>query len=130
MIVLIFALGNAFKKKPGAPPSKVKNVLPKALDSAAVSANRGLYDLLELQADSLELKRDPFTAAPITSEKVLSGELDLTGILWDKDKPLAIINGNIIKKGEHLGSKTIVEIKRDRVILSDGAALYEIKLNK
>ncbi|MFH1190692.1 MAG: hypothetical protein V1670_00640 [Candidatus Omnitrophota bacterium] len=135
-IVLIFVLSSAFKKKPGALGNS-KNTLPKASDSAMVSANQvkksesqGLYHLLEQQADSLELKRDPFTAAPITSEKALSGEVDLTGILWDKDKPLAIINGDIIKKGERLGSKTIIEIKRDRVILSDGSALYEIKLKR
>ena len=56
--------------------------------------------------------------------------VDLTGILWDKDRPLAIIDGEIVKKGVYVGDKTIVDIKRDRVILSDGKILTELKLKQ
>lgn len=134
VIVLIFALGNVPKK---AGMRNSKNVLPRPIDLATVSSNqtkkpesRGLYEILEQQAKLIELKRDPFTAAPIVSEKTLQSGVDLTGILWDKDKPLAIIDGNIVKKGACVGSKTIVDIKRDRVILSDGAVLSELKLEQ
>ena len=135
VVVLVFALGNAFKK------SRLwdaKNALPKAIDPAGFLANqakpqpesRGLYDILEQQAKSIELKRDPFTSALIVSEKTLKSGIDLTGILWDKDKPLAIIDGDIVKKGERVGTKTIVDIKRDRVILSDGQIISEIRLER
>ena len=134
VIVLILALGNVSKKSG---KRNLKSVLPIGLESAAVSShqanklqNRSLYDTLEQQAKSIELKRDPFTAAPIVSEKVSQSGVDLTGILWDKDKPLAIIDGEIVKKGERGGSKTIIDIKKDRVILSDGAVLSELKLEQ
>lgn len=131
--VLIFALGNASKK------SRIrnsKNALPKAVDLSAVSANRvkktesSLYDTLEQLSGSIELKRDPFTAALIISEKGLHSEISLTGILWDKLRPLAIVNGNVVKKGEQVGNKTIMDIKQDRVVLTDGQILSEIMLER
>jgi len=126
-VVLIFALANVSKK---AGLRKAKNTLPKRIDLAVVSESGNLYNTLEQQAKSIELKRDPFTTAPIISEKTLQAGVDLTGILWDKDKPLAIIDGDIVKKGTRVGSKTIIDIKRDRVILSDGEVLSELKLEQ
>jgi len=133
VIVLFITLGNASKK------ARLRNsksvafkmvVVPEVLVSQAKKTenSRGLYDMLEQQAKLIELKRDPFTVAPIVSEKTLQSGVDLTGILWDKDKPLAVIDGEIVKKGARVGNKTIVDIKRDRVILSDGAVLSELKL--
>ena len=134
VIVLILALGNLSKTTR---KRNLKNVLPKAVNLAGVSSSqidktdsRSLYAVLEQQSKSIELKRDPFTAAPITSEKVLQSGVDLTGILWDQDKPLAIIDGEIVKKGAHVGNKTIIDIKRDRVIFSDGVILSELKLEQ
>jgi hypothetical protein len=135
-IVLILVLGNVSKKSQSISLRDSKNALPKAIDLAAVSANsikpqpesRNLYALLEQQSNSIELRRDPFTAAAIISEKSLHSEISLTGILWDKLKPLAIIDGNVVKKGQRVGNKTIMDIKRDRVILSDGQILSEIRL--
>jgi len=135
VIVLIFALGNASKK---VRTRNLKNVLPKTLDLAETADNsvksspqgKDLYAALEQQAKSLELRRDPFTAAPILSANSLQSGVNLTGILWDKDKPLAIIDGEVVKKGERIGPKTVVEIKRDRVILSDGQVFTELKLEQ
>lgn len=136
VIVLILALGNVSKKSQRIRFRNSKNAGSKVIDPAAVSANprkpqpesRDLYNLLEQRSNSIELKRDPFTAAPIISEKSLHSEISLTGILWDKLKPLAIIDGNVVKKGQRVGNKTIMDIKRDRVILSDGQILSEIRL--
>ena len=134
VIVLTLVLGNASKK---AGQRKARNVLSKTSDLAGPSFNqtnklesRGLYEILEQQAKSIELKRDPFTAAPIVNEKALSVGVDLTGILWDENKPLAIIDGNIVKKGARIGDKTIIDIKRDRVLLSDGQVFSEIRLER
>ena len=124
LVILILAMGDAFKK---ARLRKLKNVLPKTIALVTVE-NKGFYDMLEQRAKAIELKRDPFTAAPITSEKSLQSGVDLTGILWDKDKPLAIIDGDIVKIGARVGNKTVMAIKKDRVILSDGAVLSELKL--
>ena len=54
--------------------------------------------------------------------------LSLNGIVWDEENPKAIINGAIIGIGDKLGVNTIVDIKKDRVILNDGAADFELIL--
>jgi len=95
---------------------------------SAAGENKNFYNFLEQQSASIELKRDPFTAAPIAAEKDLRAEFTLTGILWDKDKPLAIINDEVVKVGERVGNKMVVDIKKDRVTLSDGVALSELRL--
>jgi type IV pilus assembly protein PilM len=64
------------------------------------------------------------------SEKNLVPEIVLTGIFWDKEKPLAIINGKVVGQGQSAGNKKVVEIKPDRVILSDGRNLSEIRLKE
>ena len=134
VLVLIFIWASASKK-----PLRRNSGggLPQATISSAVLVNQGhklssnnLYNTLEQESKSIELKRDPFTAAAIISEKSLNSEISLTGILWDKVKPLAIINGNVVKKGQSLGNKTVIEIKPDRVILSDGQILSELRLKR
>lgn len=131
VVVLILAFGNASKKL----RNRNMKVKPKATGAPALPISReskpeskDLYNSLEQHARSIDLKRDPFTASPIVSENSLSSDISLTGILWDPLKPLAIIDGNVVRKGERVGSKVIMDIKRDRVILSDGEVLSELKL--
>ena len=135
VVILIIAFTNAFKRVRS---RNLRNqAKPRAVELATLSVNpvnmaenKNLYNTLEQQVNSIELKRDPFTAAPIVSEKDLHSEVVLTGILWDKVKPLAIIDGEVVKKGESIGNRVIVDIKKDRVILSDGAVLSELKLEQ
>ena len=131
IVVMIFAFGNAAKVTRQQNLKKVKPVAAAASVRGAPSRDiesSNLYDTLETISSRIELKRDPFTAAPIVPDKGLASEVILTGILWDPHKPLAIINGNIVKKGERSGDKTVVDIRRDRIILSDGESLSELKL--
>ncbi|MDD5560670.1 MAG: hypothetical protein PHT50_00860 [Candidatus Omnitrophica bacterium] len=126
-VALIIAFGSAVKK------ARSRNIVPKTAGSAGVSPadkieSRDLYNYLEQETGSIELKRDPFTSSPIISYKNVQSGLALTGILWDKLKPLAIIDGEVVKKGDRIGNKEVVDIKRDRVILSDGQEFFEVKL--
>lgn len=127
LVVLIFAFVHAAKKPAG------RSLAPETVDlsgigSADASGATSLYNLLEQEAKSFDLKRDPFTAAPIITEKNTQPGFALTGILWDKIKPLAIIDGEVVKKGDRIADKTVADIKRDGVILSDGQEFIEIKL--
>jgi hypothetical protein len=134
LVVLILVWANASVKlrrplrKPGYVLSGLGVSVPSPVSRMNNPAGNNLYDLLEQQAKSIVLKRDPFTASPIISEKSLRSELSLTGILWDKANPLAIINGNVVKKGQRVGNKAVMDIRQDRVILSDGQILSEIRL--
>ena len=73
-------------------------------------------------------KRNPFTLQK-TSSKAFKG-LVLSGIMWDKGKPLAIINGEIVKIGDNVSGNIVVDIKQDRVILNDGIKDFELKLGQ
>lgn len=134
VIVMLAVFGNAAKKSRS---RDMKDSRPKAADSAVMPVvqvntpdSKGLYNMLEQKVKSIQLKRDPFTAASIVSDENSRSVISLTGIFWDKAKPLAIIDGNVVKKGERVGNKMVVDIKQDRVILSDGEALSEFKLQR
>jgi hypothetical protein len=70
--------------------------------------------------------RNPFSGvtAPIKS---YSAGLVLNGILWDKEKPLVMINDEILKVGDKISGNTVVAIKQDRVILNDGAKDFDLQ---
>lgn len=135
LILMLFTFASAVKKprvlnnrKDGGIGQVNLVTMPEA--GASSLDNKGLYDMLEQQVKSIELKRDPFTGAPIILDPAARPEFSLTGILWDKDNPLAIINNNVVKKGERVGRKKIVDIKQDKVILSEEETLSEIKLTR
>ena len=84
-------------------------------------------------------KRDPFV--PLISE---SGgyasdayeasaveDIRLEGIVWDDVKgSIAIINGEIAKEGDSLGTMKILKINKDIVIFGVGGENVKIELNK
>lgn len=72
--------------------------------------------------------RDPFTIPKASVD--ISVELKLNGIMWDRGNPLTIINGKVLKTGDKIGTNTIIDIKQDRVILSDDNREFELKLGK
>ncbi|MEK6728053.1 MAG: hypothetical protein AABY28_05235 [Candidatus Omnitrophota bacterium] len=72
--------------------------------------------------------RNPFTLQK-TSSKVFEG-LILGGIMWDKEKPLAIINDEIVKIGDNVSGNIVVDIKQDKVILKDGAKDFELRIGE
>lgn len=69
--------------------------------------------------------RNPFS--PRGSFLAASG---LSGILWDKESPKAIINNNIVGIGDKVDGNTLVDIRQDRVILNDGTKNFELLLER
>ena len=70
-----------------------------------------------------EWGRNPFDVYVERSQKSI-----LSGILWDRGNPQAMINGEIVGIGAKAGLYTVVDIQQDRVILNDGAKDFEILL--
>ena len=84
-------------------------------------------------------KRDPFV--PLISE---SGgyasdayeasaveDIRLEGIVWDDVKgSIAIINGEIVKEGDAMGSIKVLKINKDSVVFDVGGESIKIDLNK
>lgn len=89
------------------------------------------YKKLEDYGKNLVAVRDPFSNLPMAVRpESASSVLSLSGILWDKVKPLAVINGNVVKPGDKVGGSVLVEIKQDRVVLREGSITREIKLGQ
>ena len=91
--------------------------------------DKPVYRILEEESKNWELKRDPFSAGAAISADVSSG-LYLDGILWDKEKPLAIISGNIVKRGDKIGRYLVMEIKPAGVVLDDGTNDFELRVGE
>jgi len=74
-----------------------------------------------------EWGRSPFTpkggAAGVPSSKIVLG-----GIMWVEENPRAIINNNIVAIGDEIGGNKVIDIKKDRVVLSDGTEKLTLKL--
>lgn len=71
--------------------------------------------------------RNPFSLyrGPATT---ISG-LALSGVLWDENAPTAIVNEEIVGIGDKIGIYTVVDIQKDKVILTDGTKNYELNLS-
>ena len=52
----------------------------------------------------------------------------LNGILWDEEAPQAIINDNVVGIGDEIRGNTVVDIKEDRVVFSDGYSNFELEI--
>jgi len=60
--------------------------------------------------------------------KTEQGGFVLEGIVWDTDNPTAIINGKILHIGEEIGDYEVMEIKQEKVTLSDDIQTIELKV--
>ncbi|MDP8212747.1 MAG: hypothetical protein P9X22_05580 [Candidatus Zapsychrus exili] len=56
--------------------------------------------------------------------------LELKGIFFNKERPCALINEEILGKGDVIGSSTVVSIDYDKVILNDGQEDFELIIEK
>lgn len=119
VFTLYYGITGAPKRRTVLPPEEAavypggKNLLPETIVPAKRKAKKTQFRVWG---------RNPFLPADTPSAP------DLSGILWDAQAPKAIISGNIVAVGDKVGGNTVVEIKQDRVILSDGAAYIELKL--
>ena len=135
IIVVLFFVFYSSKGKDQTKISKVYGDKKAESDEQKTSANHSdpleLFTRLEEETKTLEVKRDPFFKQPaeITNKPFLSSEFYLSGIVWDKDNPTAIINNKIVKIGAEIAGSTVVNIKEDRVILNDGIRNFELKMD-
>lgn len=135
ILVLVFSWLNSFKvlkKKAGqkaasrTAPAQPAAAAPRtALMPAAAREVPGASD------KDADWGRDPFSGRIYKAAKEeAQKDLRLVGIIWDKQKPAAIINNKIVEAGSSVGGNTVVEIKEDRVVLSDGMRTFELKLGQ
>ena len=73
--------------------------------------------------------RDPFVLGDSSGgESPGFSDLVVSGIVWDKMRPLAVINGEVHTVGDAIKGHTILEIKESAVVLSTGQGKTELPL--
>ena len=72
-------------------------------------------------------KRNPFSSGQADSTM---SDLTLSGIVWNKSRPKAMIGDAIVVKGDTIGNNRVVDIQPDKVILNDGTKDFELRIEK
>ncbi len=90
---------------------------------------------LEKNESQYKWGNDPFLVPKNMRHKGQEGALRingmvLNGIIYKSGGGVAIINNKIIKKGDIVSGKKLVEILKDRVILSDGDEKIELMVER
>ncbi len=125
----------------------VKNLLIIALiftacqkDAVAASEKNEDKSLLDVNLNGLEKNEsrykwgsDPFFVPGMQKGKEGASKIDgmtLNGVIHRKGSGIAIINNRIMRKGDAIAGKRLIEILADRVILSDGDERIELMVEK
>lgn len=87
------------------------------------------YERLSRVTEALPLDRDPFSFA-YTGPKSSREGLELVGILWEGEKPTAIINQSFLGVGDATDQFNVVRIQQDRVVLRDRTGEFELRLKQ
>jgi len=87
------------------------------------------YERLSRVAEALPIDRDPFSFV-FTGPKSSRDGLELTGILWEGEKPTAIINQAFLNVGDSNDQFSVIKILQDRVILKDRTGEFELRLKQ
>lgn len=126
VIFLIFlVIGNVGKLQ------AKKRLMAKASKTVASSMSEPIF-FETVREEISEIKggwgRDPFLLR--TSSMVISGleGLILNGIVWDNENPYAIINDDVMKIGDEIGTMTIVEITKNSVVFEQDGERQTLSL--
>lgn len=133
LIIGLFLISGCARKASVAPKESQK---PPLLQSEEKTGR----EIVTLAEKNDERIRNPFLSEDSENKEILftnSREnttlihsLNLSAVFYSPEHTnRAIINGEILKKGDSLGNKKIVDIQPEAVILEDGVSQYTVKLN-
>lgn len=125
LLLAVLLLGHALPLLAGEP--QVLTVRPEKIEA-----------LLGPKKASQPLARDPFNwsreqisffKSQEPREKSNSiGGLTLSGIIWDKTNPQAVINDHLVTRGETVGDSVIKQILKDLVVFEQNGIAHELWL--
>ncbi|MBU0728442.1 MAG: hypothetical protein KKA70_01745 [Proteobacteria bacterium] len=131
--------------------SKILIVLSAILIAAPIAYGGETFQVLTLRDDRLpslaqlaqkaEELRDPFNWVPMQIDRFKVQEnagmedttfkgLDLTGIIWDKQTPMAIINNLTVKEGDSIGNVYVLTINKNEVTLVSGRQQHTLEFQE
>jgi len=73
-----------------------------------------------------EWGRNPFV--PKGTPGQADSKFVLEGIMWSEKNPKAMVNNIVVGIGDEIGGKKVIDIKKDRVTLSDGTEKFTLRL--
>lgn len=76
------------------------------------------------RSEELSWVRDPFSKGVAEGQV---GGLALSGILWDAQAPMAIVNGQTVHVGDEVEGYRITQITPKCVIVTDGAETFQLQ---
>ena len=111
------------KKIRAALPIAAVNQSPKSVSSETALPTKRLAARTRFKA----WRRHPFVPQAASNE---SSALVLSGIFNKGNVYKAMIGDTIVMKGDKIGSNTVVDVQKNKVILNDGTKDFELKLEK
>lgn len=125
LLLTALLLGHAFPLQAGEP--QVLTVRPEKIEA-----------VLGKKTVTPPLKRDPFNWSreqinlfkgrePREKSNFIGG-LTLSGIIWDKNNPQAVINDRLVTRGEKLNGAVIQQILKDLVIFEQNGVSHTLWL--
>ncbi len=119
---------------------------PPVIAMKTVDGGQGQMLLLEAKEEKQNIRvtgaqvRDPFNWTPEVmaayrakfSEYAATvfSELNLSGIIWNAEKPMAIIDNTLLREGEKIKDIEVVLIGKNSVLLRKGTEQYTLELEK
>ena len=83
------------------------------------------------RTDYKDWGKNPFSVSKAASASAVGSQgARLGGIIYDANDVCALINDELVHRGDSVGGKKVVEIHRDRVILNDGTKDIELRLEE
>jgi len=99
-----------------------------------VAQKNSLDPELVKKYDKLDWGSDPFFKGTVRQRTKFSQKTQqswhLAGILFNNNNPHAVINNIIVKKGDSLDGAEVLEINKDRVILTKNGAQFTLSISK
>jgi len=123
LFAILFSRGcrkTSIQEKPA-----VKSLSAGSLQEAPVL---NLYAKLDAEGRLIKLKRDPFIGVMINQDPDSKNMPVLNGVIWSRDGAIAILNGNIVRQGDRVGSYLVAKIRENSVIVTDGQEAFELRL--
>ena len=110
--------------------SQVENIIKEILDEGVKEIDESHFDSIATKYKSFEQLRDPFAfpktqKTAVKKQKTSMPKLELRGIIFDKENPMAIINGEVYREGDLIKNFRVVRITKDGVkLVSKNNQLY------
>ena len=126
LVILIVYLANLFikSKEAKSPGSDLSRIASKGREPYSVSKKAAA----ETKRKDLTWGRDPFMLGDKGEKGERPEQLVLDGIIWDKTNQYAIINNEVVKAGDIVNGNTVIEIKKDSVLLDNGTERVTLQM--